>query len=144
MLGNLPSRAADNLFWFGRYLERAEATLRLVRCLCARAVDPDAPMNGSRQAIERLKALLVSWGAIDAETARESSAEAGEAALRGSENYGSALSIARRGALRRLGDPRAPDAADLATDRPARNGHPGGCRRVRSPKRRSSTASTRR
>ena len=33
LLGNLPSRAADNLFWFGRYLERAEATLRVVRCL---------------------------------------------------------------------------------------------------------------
>ena len=44
MLGNLPSRAADNLFWFGRYLEREEATLRLVRCLCSRAVDPDAPI----------------------------------------------------------------------------------------------------
>ena len=43
LLGNLPSRAADNLFWFGRYLERAEATLRVVRCLSARSVDPDAP-----------------------------------------------------------------------------------------------------
>ena len=32
-MGNLPSRAADNLFWLGRYLERAEATLRLIRCL---------------------------------------------------------------------------------------------------------------
>ena len=95
MLGNLPSRAADNLFWFGRYLEREEGTLRLVRCLCARAVDPDAPMNGSRQSIERLKSLLVSWAAIDAETARETSADAGEAALRDSENNGSALSIAR-------------------------------------------------
>ena len=29
--GVLPSRAADNLFWLGRYVERAEATLRLVR-----------------------------------------------------------------------------------------------------------------
>ena len=29
--GLLPSRAADNLFWVGRYAERAEATLRLVR-----------------------------------------------------------------------------------------------------------------
>src|SRR3982075_3392072 len=27
--GVVPSRAADNLFWLGRYLERAEATLRL-------------------------------------------------------------------------------------------------------------------
>jgi uncharacterized circularly permuted ATP-grasp superfamily protein/uncharacterized alpha-E superfamily protein len=31
--GVLPSRAADNLFWLGRYLERAEATLRLIRSL---------------------------------------------------------------------------------------------------------------
>ena len=31
--GWVPSRAADNLFWLGRYLERAEATLRLVRVL---------------------------------------------------------------------------------------------------------------
>jgi uncharacterized alpha-E superfamily protein len=95
MLGNLPSRAADNLFWFGRYLEREEATLRLVRCLCARAVDPDAPMNGSRQSIERLKSLLVAWGAIDSERIDEAAAETGEAALREEENYGSALSIAR-------------------------------------------------
>ena len=33
IMGNLPSRAADNLFWLGRYLERAEATLRLIRAL---------------------------------------------------------------------------------------------------------------
>ena len=31
--GVVPSRAADNLFWLGRYLERAEATLRLMRAL---------------------------------------------------------------------------------------------------------------
>jgi len=31
--GWVPSRAADNLFWLGRYLERAEATLRLLRAL---------------------------------------------------------------------------------------------------------------
>jgi len=47
MLGNLPSRAADNLFWFGRYLEREEATLRLLRCLCARSVDHSARSSGS-------------------------------------------------------------------------------------------------
>ncbi len=37
--GLLPSRAADNLFWLGRYLERAEATLRLVRALCTSLMD---------------------------------------------------------------------------------------------------------
>ena len=31
--GVLPSRAADNLFWVGRYIERAEATLRSARAL---------------------------------------------------------------------------------------------------------------
>ena len=35
--GVVPSRAADNLFWLGRYLERAEATLRLIRALGMRA-----------------------------------------------------------------------------------------------------------
>ena len=67
LLGNLPSRAADNLFWFGRYLERAEATLRLVRCLSARAVDPEAPASGARGVVEGLKSLLIAWGAVDAE-----------------------------------------------------------------------------
>ena len=37
--GALPSRAADNLFWLGRYVERAEATLRLVRALVNRATE---------------------------------------------------------------------------------------------------------
>ncbi len=95
MLGNLPSRAADNLFWFGRYIEREEATLRLVRCLCARAVDPDAPMDGARKSMERLKTLLVAWGAIDADDVAAAAAETGETALRDPERYGSALSIAR-------------------------------------------------
>jgi uncharacterized circularly permuted ATP-grasp superfamily protein/uncharacterized alpha-E superfamily protein len=95
MLGNLPSRAADNLFWFGRYLEREEATLRLVRCLCSRAVDPDAPIAGAQKSTERLKNLLVAWGAIHVDQLDATSAEAGEAALRDPLNYGSALSIAR-------------------------------------------------
>ena len=95
MLGNLPSRAADNLFWFGRYLEREEATLRLVRCLCLRAVDPDAPHAGAQESIERLKNLLLAWGAIHVDQVDAASAEAGEAALRDPLNYGSALSIAR-------------------------------------------------
>jgi uncharacterized circularly permuted ATP-grasp superfamily protein/uncharacterized alpha-E superfamily protein len=95
LLGNLPSRAADNLFWFGRYLERCEATLRLVRCLTTRAIDPDSSSSAARQSIEKLKAALVAWGAIPAEAARQAAVEASAAALRGEENYGSALSIAK-------------------------------------------------
>jgi len=96
MLGNLPSRAADNLFWFGRYLEREEATLRLVRCLSARAVDPDSPIAGPSQSLDRLRALLIAWGALDAKkSARGRPTEWAETALRDPDQYGSALGIAR-------------------------------------------------
>ncbi len=43
--GALPSRAAANLFWLGRYLERTEATLRLVRALINRATESDEAMT---------------------------------------------------------------------------------------------------
>jgi uncharacterized circularly permuted ATP-grasp superfamily protein/uncharacterized alpha-E superfamily protein len=37
--GDLPSRVADNLFWLGRYAERAEGTARLIRTIAARLGD---------------------------------------------------------------------------------------------------------
>jgi len=40
--GGLPRRAAENLFWVGRYLERAIASLRLLRLTLARLTDNDA------------------------------------------------------------------------------------------------------
>src|SRR6476646_10359018 len=60
--GVVPSRAADNLFWLGRYLERAEATLRLVRAL---GTPPRHPGQGSAtlQSVERIQRPLVTWGA---------------------------------------------------------------------------------
>jgi uncharacterized circularly permuted ATP-grasp superfamily protein/uncharacterized alpha-E superfamily protein len=95
LLGNLPSRAADNLFWFGRYLERAEATLRVVRCLSARSVDPDAPMRLGRQSLERLMGVLVGWGAVDAAALAEGETAASNQGLWDPARYGSALSLAR-------------------------------------------------
>jgi uncharacterized circularly permuted ATP-grasp superfamily protein/uncharacterized alpha-E superfamily protein len=38
---DLPSRVADNLFWLGRYAERAEHTMRLMRSTVARLTDQD-------------------------------------------------------------------------------------------------------
>ena len=95
LLGNLPSRAADNLFWFGRYLEREEATLRLVRCMSSRAMDPDTPAEGARQSLEKLKGILLGWGAVSATLAKDSPTAASVAALRDPAARGSALSIAR-------------------------------------------------
>jgi uncharacterized circularly permuted ATP-grasp superfamily protein/uncharacterized alpha-E superfamily protein len=37
--GDLPSRVADNLFWLGRYVERAEAMARLARGVMVRLAD---------------------------------------------------------------------------------------------------------
>ncbi len=45
--GSLPSRAADNLFWLGRYIERAEGALRILRAWHGRFAeyaDPDQPL----------------------------------------------------------------------------------------------------
>lgn len=36
---DLPSRAADNLFWIGRHIERADGTTRLIRSLLSRRVE---------------------------------------------------------------------------------------------------------
>jgi uncharacterized circularly permuted ATP-grasp superfamily protein/uncharacterized alpha-E superfamily protein len=46
-VGVLPSRAADNLFWLGRYIERAEGAVRLLRAYHARLMetaDLEAPL----------------------------------------------------------------------------------------------------
>jgi len=48
--GVLPSRAADNLFWLGRYLERAEATLRLIRSLGTQQRDSGSALSLVRAA----------------------------------------------------------------------------------------------
>ena len=59
-LGHLPSRAADNLFWLGRYLERAETTLRVIRAVGELMVE--APEE-TAEATLRLVNLLIAWGA---------------------------------------------------------------------------------
>jgi uncharacterized alpha-E superfamily protein len=38
---DLPSRVAESLFWLGRYAERAEHAIRLLRSVVARLTDPD-------------------------------------------------------------------------------------------------------
>ena len=38
--GDLPSRVADDLYWLGRYVQRAEGTVRLARAVFSRLTDP--------------------------------------------------------------------------------------------------------
>jgi len=60
---SLPSRAADNLFWLGRYIERAEGALRILRAWHARYAeyaDPEQPL---------LKDVSAYLAALDIDTA---------------------------------------------------------------------------
>jgi len=58
--GPLPSRAAANLFWVARYVERAEATLRLVRPLVSRVSDSD---EATTRVVAQICSLLDAWDA---------------------------------------------------------------------------------
>ena len=92
--GVLPSRAADNLFWLGRYLERAEATLRLVRSLGTQMRDPGEGSSTLRHASERIQRLLVTWGAVT-QASRTQPAKVAAEALQAEERFGSCLSLVR-------------------------------------------------
>lgn len=94
VMGVLPSRAADNLFWLGRYLERVEATLRVVRCLAGRVIDTDAQTGNAGWAVSKLASLLVGWHAAPIAVAEDTMALAASA-LHASDHYGSALSLVR-------------------------------------------------
>lgn len=59
---DLPSRAADHLFWVGRYAERAEAALRILRAANARVVDDSRP--GAMEELVPLMRLLGSLGMV--------------------------------------------------------------------------------
>src|SRR5271168_2404329 len=92
--GVVPSRAADNLFWLGRYLERAEATLRLIRALGTSTRDPAKGPSTALPSAERIQRLLVTWGAT-ALAARAQPARIAAEALQNPERFGSALSLVR-------------------------------------------------
>ena len=92
--GVVPSRAADNLFWLGRYLERAEATLRLIRALGTPTRDPGKGLSTALHSVERIQRLLVTWGATSLATRAQPARIVAEA-LQSSERFGSALSLVR-------------------------------------------------
>jgi uncharacterized circularly permuted ATP-grasp superfamily protein/uncharacterized alpha-E superfamily protein len=88
--GLLPSRAADNLFWVGRYIERAEATLRLVRAVMNRSAEPDA---SNAPVIASLGALLAAWNAVPEGTGAATADFIARAALTRADLSGSLPSL---------------------------------------------------
>lgn len=57
----LPSRTAENLYWLGRYIERAESCARLVRALASRLVELNADED---PLVQTLLHLLENAGAL--------------------------------------------------------------------------------
>ena len=92
VLGNLPSRAADNLFWFGRYLERAEAVLRLARAYAGRLIELHSPLADASWPVEQLERLFDMTGSIDPEKVTTGTGLA-VTALFSKDDFGSAFRV---------------------------------------------------
>lgn len=108
--GALTTRTAENMFWLGRYLERADACLRLVRALATRAGerDPEALDVAGRLCNE-----LEEWGAItDIEEDDRTPGEAAAEAMRSQDHFGAPPVLVRRAlnAASAIRDQLSPDA----------------------------------
>jgi uncharacterized alpha-E superfamily protein len=89
-------RAADNLYWLGRYLERAEMTLRLIRSICASLMDTEFIALSAGHTHTRLRQMLVDWGALGDEELKDPGiAPAARAALTDASGFGSVLTLVR-------------------------------------------------
>ena len=61
--GTLPSRVADNFFWLGRYLDRGEALLGVIRVMLGNSIDADAGASLAQDTVGKLVGEIVSAGA---------------------------------------------------------------------------------
>jgi uncharacterized circularly permuted ATP-grasp superfamily protein/uncharacterized alpha-E superfamily protein len=57
-INDLPSRAADNLFWLGQHVERADWTMRVLRICLSRLQEDSAPRRSLRASRTALEILL--------------------------------------------------------------------------------------
>jgi uncharacterized circularly permuted ATP-grasp superfamily protein/uncharacterized alpha-E superfamily protein len=109
--GVLTTRTAENMFWLGRYLERADASLRLVRALATRAHERDVEAS---VVSDKLISLLETWGALaelDAGEERPAGDAAAEA-MHAQDLFGAPPVLVRRAlnAASAIRDLLAPDA----------------------------------
>lgn len=70
---NMPSRVADNLFWLGRYAERTENTVRLMRSMILRLAG-EAGAGDDPQTLQRLTRILADLGYIRRRAGRRAAA----------------------------------------------------------------------
>ena len=62
--GTLPSRVADNLYWLGRYLERGESVLALVRAGSGSGIVSDSDPSIPAATAARIRTRLIEEGAV--------------------------------------------------------------------------------
>lgn len=74
-MGDLPSRAADHLFWVGRYAERADTAVRVLRAAARRLSDDAHP--GAEEELVPLLRLMGFIGMIPTEIASLPQTDAG-------------------------------------------------------------------
>src|SRR5215475_2801656 len=115
LTGALPSRTAANLFWLARYVERAEATLRLVRALVNRATDSD---EAATHVVALICDLLGEWEAAPTELPHVRPVLVAAAALQGRDFEGALpyLIGAAQSAASVIRDRFSPDAWRALTD----------------------------
>jgi uncharacterized circularly permuted ATP-grasp superfamily protein/uncharacterized alpha-E superfamily protein len=111
--GILPSQAADNLFWLGRYVERTEATLRVVRALLNRMAESDP----SGDIIYAIATLIVAWDAVPEDLPAKRPIQIARAALTDGDAPSSlpALAQSARGTGSVIRDRLSPDAWQTLT-----------------------------
>ena len=94
--GILASQAADNLFWFGRYNERAEMTTRIVRAILGSSIEVDAGRASGAGVRRTLANLLFQLGAVDGVTVQQPFAAICAQALSDTALSGSVTSLITR------------------------------------------------
>ena len=98
------ARVAGSLYWMSRYLERAEATLRLVRALCTSLMDSESALHTAGETLTGLERLLIDWGALDEDAMGENAIDAARDALHDETAFGSATYLVRADIEQGLGE----------------------------------------